>query len=84
MAKLPVHLREVVAGAKGQYHVEQEVSQRKVEEENRAALPGLQVEDEDPQRQSVAKGTQDEIHQQQRRQHPDEHGGLVKALHVVC
>lgn len=53
IAELPVDPREVVAGAQWKGHVEQEIGQRQVEEEHRAAPPRFHVI-EDPEGQAIA------------------------------
>lgn len=58
----PRQLAVVVAGTERQHQNEQEVCNCQVEEQHRAALPGLQVAAEDPERQAVPDASQNEFH----------------------
>ena len=74
---------EVVAGAKRQHHVEEEVGQGQVEEEDGAALPGPHVPAEDPEGKAVAQDAQQELSDNQRRQCSGEQLTLVGTADVV-
>lgn len=80
--KHPVDLRDVVAGTERQGNVEQEISHRQVEEQHRAALPGLQVEAEDPESQTISKESQNKLYYQQWREHIGQHSPSEIAFHV--
>lgn len=79
----PRQLGVVVAGAERQHGDEQKVGHCQVEEQHRAALPGLQVAAEDPERQTVPKASQNELHSQKWRQHTDQEGAVEMALCVM-
>lgn len=52
-SEIPLEVRDVVSGSKRQNHDEQEVGHGQVEEKHGAALPGFEVEKEDPQSKAV-------------------------------
>lgn len=72
----------VVEGAEGQRSEQQQVGQRQVEEQHRAAPPRLHVKAQDPQSGAVAHHAQDELCAQQRRLHPAQNGAGEVALHL--
>lgn len=77
----------VVAGPQRQHRDEQKVRHCQVEEQDRAALPGLQVAAEDPERQTVPDASQNELCSQNRRQHADQDGPVKRTfcvVHVGC
>lgn len=85
LSEHPAEASAVVDGPEGQSHDEQKIGQCQVEEQDRAALPGLQVAAEDPERQAVAQASQKELGSQQRRQHADQDGaveGTFAVMHV--
>lgn len=83
----PLEASVVVAGPERQRRDEQEIGDRQVEEQHRAALPGLQVAAEDPERQTVPEASQNELCSQKRRQHADQDGAVETTfcvVHVCC
>lgn len=79
----PAEARVVVDGPEGQRRDEQKIGHCQVEEQDRAALPGLQVAAEDPESQAVAEASQNERCSQQRRQHADQDGAVERTFAVV-
>ena len=82
LSKDPVEPVHVVAGTERQSQDEQKVGHRQAEEQHRAALPGLQVEAEDPEGQTIAEDPQNDLCHQQRREDSAQQSSIKMALHV--
>lgn len=82
VSKHPLELGGVVAGPKGQSHVEQKISHCQVEEQHCAALPGPHVEAKDPESQAVTDDPQNKLCHQQWREHTDQNSPIEMALHL--
>lgn len=83
----PPEASVVVGGPQRQHRDEQKVGHGQVEEQDRAALPRLQVAAEDPERQTVPEAPQNELRSQERRQHTDQDGAIEMTfcvVHVGC
>lgn len=60
-SEYPVEASVIVAGPERQHRDEQKICYCQVEEQDRAALPGLQVAAEDPERQTVPEASQNKL-----------------------
>lgn len=82
VSKHPLDFRDVVADTEGQGHVEHQIRHGQIEEQHRAAPPGLQVEAEDPESQTIPNDSKNNLCHQNWREDTDQQTPIEIALHV--